>query len=108
MEESGEEYLWYAILTSNQMETYSQNSGQVLSGGTTMPTGHRPSGECKMRHAVAMWQHCKWNVDHNDHADAAGAYLLVWKQSPAQILLLGMLAHTNPTIYYRNAEDLSR
>eukprot|EP00971_Amphidinium_carterae_P129170 2558615-Amphidinium_carterae.1 len=44
---------------------------------------------------------------HADHGDDVSAYLLVWKQSPAELLRLGTLAHTSPTIYYRRAEDLS-
>eukprot|EP00971_Amphidinium_carterae_P144435 2862311-Amphidinium_carterae.5 len=74
---------------------------------TTMPAGL--SGCTELRHTVAMWQHFKWNIAHANHGDNTSAYLMVWKQSPSetQILRLEVLAHTNPTIYYRRAEDFS-
>eukprot|EP00971_Amphidinium_carterae_P189990 3771508-Amphidinium_carterae.1 len=59
------------------------------------------------RHAIAMFQHCKWKLAEEDHADEAEVYLMVWRQAPAKMVRQGMLSHTNATLYYRRAEDVS-
>eukprot|EP00971_Amphidinium_carterae_P016189 319120-Amphidinium_carterae.1 len=34
-----------------------------------------------VRHAVAMFQHSKWNSEGAGLEDSSGAYLLIWRQS---------------------------
>eukprot|EP00971_Amphidinium_carterae_P120808 2393536-Amphidinium_carterae.1 len=39
-----------------------------------------------VRHAVARFQHSKWNNEGAGIADTDGAYLLIWRQSPKQLI----------------------
>eukprot|EP00971_Amphidinium_carterae_P284412 5646373-Amphidinium_carterae.1 len=37
------------------------------------------------RHAIARFQHSKWNNEGRS-SDTDGAYLLIWRQSPKQLI----------------------
>eukprot|EP00971_Amphidinium_carterae_P162197 3215081-Amphidinium_carterae.1 len=39
-----------------------------------------------VRHAIARFQHSKWNNEGRVIPDTDNAYLLVWRQSPKQLI----------------------
>eukprot|EP00971_Amphidinium_carterae_P017056 336738-Amphidinium_carterae.1 len=39
-----------------------------------------------VRHAIARFQHSKWNNEGRVIADTDSAYLMVWRQSPKQLI----------------------
>eukprot|EP00971_Amphidinium_carterae_P105981 2098944-Amphidinium_carterae.1 len=75
LEESSTDYLWYSVFTEEQFTTYSQKDGDMpLFRYTDQADGAQGFGKIHstVRHAVAMFQHCKWNINVAGHGDPDG------------------------------------
>eukprot|EP00971_Amphidinium_carterae_P182690 3625563-Amphidinium_carterae.1 len=84
------EYLWYSVLTEEQFTTYSQQDGHMplhrYGGLAADATQKHWKLHSRVRHAVARFQHSKWNLGAAGLEDADGAYLLIWRQSPRELI----------------------
>eukprot|EP00971_Amphidinium_carterae_P023228 458292-Amphidinium_carterae.1 len=110
LEESSKEYLWYSMFTEEQFTTYSQQEGHMPLFRYDQADGAQGFWRIHstvVRHAVAMYQHCKWNLNVAGHGDPDGAYLLIWGQSPKELIRTSALGSVKARTYFRRAEDLS-
>eukprot|EP00971_Amphidinium_carterae_P204312 4054390-Amphidinium_carterae.1 len=88
-EASSMEYLWYSVLTEEQFTTYSQQDGHMplhRYGGLADATQKYWRLHARVRRAVARFQHSQWNLDAAGQEDSEGAYLLIWRQSPKELI----------------------
>eukprot|EP00971_Amphidinium_carterae_P174795 3464786-Amphidinium_carterae.1 len=69
---------------------------------------HRVTGaHSTVRHAVARFQHSKWNINAAGHGDSDGVYLLIWRQSPKELIRVSAHRKVKAKIHFWRAEDLS-
>eukprot|EP00971_Amphidinium_carterae_P292039 5797486-Amphidinium_carterae.1 len=72
LEKSSSDYFWYSVLTENQFTTYSQRDGHMpvyryLDPAEGIQKHWRLHST--VRHAVARFQHSKWNSEGAAIAD---------------------------------------
>eukprot|EP00971_Amphidinium_carterae_P350780 6491735-Amphidinium_carterae.4 len=73
---------------------------------------HGNGAQCKLRmhsqlkHVLARFQHCKWNLELPEHGDEAGLLVMCYTQSMTEVLRQGQLHQCTPTVYFHCAEDL--
>eukprot|EP00971_Amphidinium_carterae_P221769 4402348-Amphidinium_carterae.1 len=89
LEASSMEYLWYSMLTEEQFTTYSQRDGHMpltKYGGQAETAQKYWRLHSTVRHAIARFQYSKWNTNAAGLGDSDGAYLLIWRQSPKELI----------------------
>eukprot|EP00971_Amphidinium_carterae_P309240 6145165-Amphidinium_carterae.1 len=59
-----------------------------------------------VRHAIARFQHSKWNSEGRS-ADTEGAYLLIWRQSPKQLIETSARKVVTAKFDFWKSEDVS-
>eukprot|EP00971_Amphidinium_carterae_P021371 421782-Amphidinium_carterae.1 len=104
------EYMWYSVLTEEQFTTYSQRDGHVplyRYGGLVDATQKYWRLHSTVRHAVARFQHSKWNLDAAGLGDSDGAYLLIWRQSTKELNKLSTRTQVTAKVHFWTSEDLS-
>eukprot|EP00971_Amphidinium_carterae_P034041 670249-Amphidinium_carterae.1 len=60
-----------------------------------------------VRHAIARFQHSKWNSEGAGLEDADGAHLLIWRQSPKEMIKLATRGKVTAKVHFWRSEDLS-
>eukprot|EP00971_Amphidinium_carterae_P147003 2913252-Amphidinium_carterae.1 len=60
----------------------------------------------RVRHAVARFQHSKWNSEGMT-SDTDSAYLLIWRQSPKQLIEVSARKKVTAKFDFWRSEDLS-
>eukprot|EP00971_Amphidinium_carterae_P059836 1183670-Amphidinium_carterae.1 len=76
-------------MTEEQFTTYSQQEGHMplhRYGGLADATQRYWRFHSTVRHAIARFQHSKWNMDAAGHGDSDGVYLLIRRQSPKELI----------------------
>eukprot|EP00971_Amphidinium_carterae_P102703 2032975-Amphidinium_carterae.1 len=97
------EYLWYSVLTEEQFTTYSQQDGHMplhKYGGLADATQKHWRLHSTMRHAIARFQHSKWNLDAAGLEDSDEAYLLIWRQSPRELIRLSTRGQVTAKVHF--------
>eukprot|EP00971_Amphidinium_carterae_P122568 2426734-Amphidinium_carterae.1 len=104
------EYLWFSVLTKEQFTTYSQQEGRMplhRYGGLADATQKHWKLHSTVRHAVARFQHSKWNMDAAGLEDSDGAYLLIWRQSPKELIGVSAREKVAAKVQLWRSEDLN-
>eukprot|EP00971_Amphidinium_carterae_P096006 1899874-Amphidinium_carterae.1 len=75
-------------MTEEQFTTYSQKDGHMplYKYGRQDATQRYWRFHSTVRHAMARFQHSKWNLNATGLEDSDGAYLLIWRQSPKELI----------------------
>eukprot|EP00971_Amphidinium_carterae_P089901 1779818-Amphidinium_carterae.1 len=60
-----------------------------------------------VRHAIARFQHSKWNNEGRAIADTDGAYLMIWRQSPKQLITESARKKVTAKFDFWRSEDVS-
>eukprot|EP00971_Amphidinium_carterae_P290279 5763548-Amphidinium_carterae.1 len=109
-EASNTEYLWYSIVTEEQFTTYSQQDRHMplyRYGGQADTAQKYWRLRSTVRRAVARFQHSKWNLDAAGLGDSDGAYLLIWRQSPKELIRASARGQVTAKTHFLRAEDVS-
>eukprot|EP00971_Amphidinium_carterae_P037729 742199-Amphidinium_carterae.1 len=107
---SSMEYLWYSVLTEEQFTTYSQQDGHMPLqgyGGLADAIQKHWRLHSTVRHAVARFQHSKWNMKAAGLGDSDGACLLIWRQTPKELSKVAARKQVTAKVHFWRSEDLS-
>eukprot|EP00971_Amphidinium_carterae_P008532 168373-Amphidinium_carterae.1 len=109
-EASNMDYLWYSTMSEEQFTTYSQQEGRMplhRYGGLADATQKHWRFHSTKRHAIARFQHSKWNMDAAGLRDSDGAYLLIWRQSPKELIGVSARGKVPAKVHFWRSEDLN-